>query len=325
MMLGKGDGTFQDPSSVPQLYKPTSITAADFDGDRNVDLATTHYDFGDGNPGYVSVRLGYGDGVYFQEAQNFTVANYVRDITSGDLNADNYPDLVTSHQPETYGLSVLMNIPAPEDTAAPTVDWVYPAEDATGVWPSEDVYVGFSEAIDRSTLTTSTFTLSKQGSSESVAADVSYDAISRYATLNPHADLEEDATYTATIKGESSDTEDAVKDAFGNALATDKTWSFTVPLVALSQPDLDAASDTGSSDSDNITSNNKPTFTGLPGSVKGGSTVKIYVDGVEKGSATAATDGSYRVDTTSTLDDGAHSATATATAASGNTMLSRPL
>jgi hypothetical protein len=43
------------------------------------------------------------------------------------------------------------------------------------------------------------------------------------ATLNPNADLAAGTTYTATIKGGSS----GVKDVAGNALATDKTWTFT--------------------------------------------------------------------------------------------------
>ena len=92
----------------------------------------------------------------------------------------------------------------------------------------------------------------------------------------------------------------------------------TTPPAAPSQPDLDASSDTGSSDSDNVTKNNTLKFTGFPGSAESGSTVKILVDGVEQGSATAATDGSYTI-TTSTLADGAHSATATATNTSGYT------
>jgi hypothetical protein len=320
VMSGKGDGTFQAPTSVAEQHnKPNSITAADFDGDRNVDLATTHYDFADGNPGYVTVRLGYGDGANFQEPQNFTVANYARSIKSPDLNGDNYPDLVTSHGPETYGLAVLMNIPPPEDTAAPTVDGVWPEDGAEDVWSEENVYAYFSEAMDRSTLTNKSFTLTKQGSSEPIEAQVSYYAPYREATLDPDADLEEGATYTATVKGESSGTEDVVKDAHGNTLATDKTWSFKVPdytpPAAPSKPDLDTASDKGYSNSDDVTNVNTPTFTGT---AESGSMVKILIDGVEKGSATAATDGSYKV-TTSTLADGAHSATATATDAAGNT------
>jgi hypothetical protein len=43
------------------------------------------------------------------------------------------------------------------------------------------------------------------------------------ATLNPTSDLAAGTTYTATIKGGSS----GVKDAAGNALASDKTWTFT--------------------------------------------------------------------------------------------------
>ena len=77
-------------------------------------------------------------------------------------------------------------------------------------------------------------------------------------------------------------------------------------------PDLDVASDTGLN-TDNITSDNTPTFTGT---AEAGSTVKIYSDGIEVGQA-VATDGSYSI-TTSTLGDGLHHITATATDAANN-------
>ena len=67
-----------------------------------------------------------------------------------------------------------------------------------------------------------------------------------------------------------------------------------------STPDLDAASDTGSSDSDNVTSDRTPTFTGT---AESGSTVTIVVDGVEKGAGVATSTGHYVI-TTSELGDG---------------------
>lgn len=79
-------------------------------------------------------------------------------------------------------------------------------------------------------------------------------------------------------------------------------------------PDLDAASDSGSSDTDNITNDTTPTFSG---SAEAGSTVDLFVGGVKKGSATA-TGGTYSITTSSALAQGSHSVTVKATDAAGN-------
>jgi hypothetical protein len=52
---------------------------------------------------------------------------------------------------------------------------------------------------------------------------VSYTAASKVGTLHPAASLAAGTTYTATVKGGTS----GVKDVAGNALAADKSWSFT--------------------------------------------------------------------------------------------------
>ena len=117
----------------------------------------------------------------------------------------------------------ILRVEYASDTTAPTVSGVTPADGATGVALSENTTSTFSEDIDASTLTSSTFILTKQGAVQPVAAQVGYDPASRKATLDPAADLEAGATYTATVKGGSA----GVKDAAGNALASDKSWSFT--------------------------------------------------------------------------------------------------
>lgn len=81
----------------------------------------------------------------------------------------------------------------------------------------------FSEAMDPNTISNTTFTLMKQGSTQPVTARVTYDAAAKKATLDPDSDIEANTAYTATIKGGSA----GVKDAAGNALASDKSWSFT--------------------------------------------------------------------------------------------------
>ena len=87
----------------------------------------------------------------------------------------------------------------------------------------------------------------------------------------------------------------------------------TTPPGAPGTPDLVAASDTGASASDEVTSDSSPTLTG---SAEADATVRLFDGAVEVGSATAV-GGSWTV-TTSVLSDGVHSLSATATDAAGN-------
>ncbi|WP_242703671.1 Ig-like domain-containing protein [Arthrobacter sp. D5-1] len=111
--------------------------------------------------------------------------------------------------------------PPPGDTAAPTVTATSPAAGATGVAVGTDVTGSFSEAMNASTITPATFTLTT--GTTTVPAAVTYNGTDKVATLNPGTDLAAGTTYTATIKGGAG----GVKDAAGNALASDKTWTFT--------------------------------------------------------------------------------------------------
>ncbi len=85
-----------------------------------------------------------------------------------------------------------------------------------------------------------------------------------------------------------------------------------VSTPAPSTPDLAPASDTGSSGSDDVTADATPAFTG---SAQSDATVRLFVDGVERGSGTA-TGGAWTI-TTTALSDGPHQITATATDADG--------
>ncbi|TLM82599.1 hypothetical protein FDW84_15495, partial [Pseudarthrobacter sp. NamE5] len=109
----------------------------------------------------------------------------------------------------------------PADTTAPTVTGTSPTAGATGVAVGSDVTGTFSEAMNATTITPSTFTLTT--GTTTVTAAVTYNGTDKVATLNPGADLAAGTTYTATIKGGTG----GVKDAAGNPLAADKTWTFT--------------------------------------------------------------------------------------------------
>ncbi|QDG65140.1 DNRLRE domain-containing protein [Pseudarthrobacter sp. NIBRBAC000502772] len=117
------------------------------------------------------------------------------------------------------------------DTTPPTVTGTSPTDGATGVAVTANVTGTFSEAMDASTVTSSTFTL-KAGTT-TVPAAVTYSSTGNVATLNPTADLTANTTYTATI--ESGPT--GVKDVAGNALATDKTWTFTTASAGGGTPE----------------------------------------------------------------------------------------
>ena len=120
----------------------------------------------------------------------------------------------------------------PPDTTPPTVTTTSPATGATGVAVAANITATFSEAMTASSISTSSVTLVVQGTTPLLAASVNYDPVSLTVTLHPSASLAAATTYLATVKGGAS----GVKDAAGNALALDKTWTFTTAAAADTTP-----------------------------------------------------------------------------------------
>ena len=128
----------------------------------------------------------------------------------------------------TYTLS-FTTAPGP----APTVAAVTPGDGSTGLAANTTVTATFSEAMNASTITASTFTLTPQGGA-AVSATVSYNATTLTATLTPNAPLAASVTYTAAVTT-------GVVGATGSALANVNSWSFTtaegpVPTVTAVTP-----------------------------------------------------------------------------------------
>ena len=115
--------------------------------------------------------------------------------------------------------------PPPPDTTAPTVSAVSPANNATGVARNVNLSVTFSEAINPSTINSTTLELRNASTNALVAATVTYDAATRRAILNPSGNLAIQTRFTATVRGGATDPR--VKDLAGNPLAPSMTWSFT--------------------------------------------------------------------------------------------------
>ena len=122
---------------------------------------------------------------------------------------------------------------AAPDTTAPTVSSTNPIAGAVGVCNNKTINATFSEPMDPLTITTDTFTLAVTAGA-SVNGVVAYDPLTNIATFNPDADLTGTpaTSYTATIKGGAS----GVKDVAGNALASNKVWTFTTGATTCQTP-----------------------------------------------------------------------------------------
>ena len=115
-----------------------------------------------------------------------------------------------------------------DETTPPEVSSARPPNDATGVSATANIRATFSEEM-REASVMNAFKLFKKGSTAEIAAQVSYDAATYTATLNPTNNLRRGATYKAVVST-------VAKDMAGNRLDQDasraglqqKVWFFTV-------------------------------------------------------------------------------------------------
>lgn len=119
---GNGDGTFQNPTliTLPAGYSPSSLVAADFNGDGHLDLAVT-----DQGNNSVSVFLGNGNGT-FGARTDYPVGNSPVWVSTADFNADGIPDLAVANngQPTDTlagnSVSILLGQANPNNTSVGT-------------------------------------------------------------------------------------------------------------------------------------------------------------------------------------------------------------
>ena len=118
------------------------------------------------------------------------------------------------------------------NTPISTVNETFPANNTAGVSRNAVITATFSDPMDASTITTSSFMV-KQGTNE-VSGSVNYSGDK--ATFTPTDNLSAGKIYTATITRD-------VKDLTGQAIAADLVWNFTTggTLTILSAVNLGAS------------------------------------------------------------------------------------
>ena len=101
VLLGNGDGTFQQPEQVVTGLDPVSLAAGDFTGDGKLDLATANTD------ATISIVLGNGDGS-FQPQEEFSAgfppSSQLGQLVTGDFNGDGRLDLAYLDEGDFIGL-----------------------------------------------------------------------------------------------------------------------------------------------------------------------------------------------------------------------------
>jgi hypothetical protein len=149
-----------------------------------------------------------------------TVTNGAQDLAGNALGSGAVPN------PWTFATGTAAS------TTAPTITLTNPANSATAVQLNATVNATFSEAMDPTTLTSATFTLSATLAGTPVTGTVSYASATDIATFTPTSLLAANTKYTATVTT-------GAKDMFGNALAAGAVpnpWTFTTGAAMGLQP-----------------------------------------------------------------------------------------
>lgn len=169
------------------------------------------------------------------------------------------------------------------DTVRPTVIANNPLNGGTGV---AIITATFSEAMNPTTINSTTFTLRGPGTTP-VAGTVTYNATTRIARFTPTNALAVSTLYTATITT-------GATDVAGNALLNNHVWTFTTSTVSGAQvaPALGAAGTFAVLAGTTVTSTGATALTGdlgvSPGSAVTGFPPGTLTGTIHAGNATAA-------------------------------------
>ena len=119
------------------------------------------------------------------------------------------------------------------DANPPAIVSVTPAADQDGVSLDSSIRIQFSDALDPSTVNSSTFTLSS--GSTTLTSSVGFDPASNTVTITPSGVFAPGSQYTVTVSNQ-------VADPAGTPLAAASQWSFTTQTVTSANGTVSAVS-----------------------------------------------------------------------------------
>jgi len=198
------------------------------------------------------------------------------------------------------------------DGVIPTVSSINRVSAANTNATSVQYTVTFSESVTG--VDTSDFALTTTSSVAGTIASVSGSGTTYTVTVNS---ITGDGTMRLDLNSSSTGIADTATNAIATGYTSGQLYTIdTTAPIAPSIPDMTPGTDNGNSQTDDLTNNTTPTFTGT---AEAGSTVTLYdTDGVTVLGSGIATGGNYSIATT-TLSPGSHTITAKATDTAGNT------
>jgi hypothetical protein len=128
----------------------------------------------------------------------------------------------TSFQADNYWVDVVFDNELAPDTDPPGISSSKPVNGGTNFAIDGSLTVRFDEAMDASTITSTTLEL-RDAANVLVACNVSYNAGNRTASITPEATLSYSSVYTFSIKSGAL----GVKDLAGNEMGADSVISFS--------------------------------------------------------------------------------------------------
>ncbi|HBD96424.1 MAG TPA: hypothetical protein DC057_19795 [Spirochaetia bacterium] len=136
-----------------------------------------------------------------------TITTGVKDLAGNALAANKVWSFTTS---------------AAVDVVAPVVNETFPVNQSIAISINSTVTAIFSEEMNSSTINDTNFILNE--GTNPVSGAVTYDSLNNKAIFTPSVNLTNNTVYTATVTTGS-------KDLAGNAIATNKVWSFTTAEI----------------------------------------------------------------------------------------------
>ncbi|UCE73576.1 MAG: VCBS repeat-containing protein [Methanomassiliicoccales archaeon] len=214
--------------NLPTSGDYLDISADDFDGDGNTDIATG------GGYGTTGIHVYHGDGAgsWTENSGDFPADNEYVGNHVGDMNGDGKLDLLFGRY-KGGGLEVWQN--SPGQVAPPTISSTSPNDGATDVPLNTGISISFSKSMDTST------TENAISSSPSITWTSAWTEQDTIITLTPSSVLDQDTQYTFTISTAAKCTDDMnLASPYSFSFTSGSIEDLTSPTVVNTNPANDA-------------------------------------------------------------------------------------